>query len=91
MVSNGRPECSTALIFGMATVKPIRAIMPSTAEPVTAQTTLRGTLRRGSTAFSENVAESSKPTRVNAPRSPASTKEYHAGSWDGAVVLVRIL
>ena len=74
MVSSGSGELSTALRSGIASVKPISATMPRTAEPATAQITPRGTLRRGSTASSDMSAASSKPTRVKAPIRPASAK-----------------
>src|SRR5487761_1287199 len=81
---------STAAIDGIATVKPISATMPRTAEPATAQSTPRGTLRRGLTASSDMSAASSKPTSVNAPSSPASANEYSSGLLPGFVVLARI-
>ncbi len=74
----------------MAIVKPISAIMPRTAEPPTAHSTPRGTLRRGFTASSDMSAASSNPTRVNAPSSPARAKAYHVGLWKTDVVLVRM-
>src|ERR1700693_6011449 len=61
--------------------------MPSTAEPTTAQSTPRGTLRTGLTASSLMSAASSNPTRVNAPSSPASAHAYQVGWWTTEVVL----
>ena len=74
----------------MATVKPISAIMPSTAEPTTAHSTPRGTLRPGFTASSDMSAASSNPTRVKAPSSPARAKAYHVGLWKTEVVFMRM-
>src|SRR5262249_7888503 len=85
--SSGSGEDSTAFRFGIATVKPIRAIMPSTAEPTMAQSTPRGTLRTGFTASSLMSAASSNPTSVNAPSSPASANAYQVGLCTTDVVL----
>src|SRR5882724_11472225 len=91
MVRIGSGDDSTSLRLGMATVKPISAIMPSTAEPATAHRTPRGTLRTGLTASSDMSAASSNPTSVNAPSRPARANAYHVGLCRVEVVLVRML
>src|SRR5579862_9298944 len=90
MASSGSGEDSTVLRSGMATVKPISAIMPRIPEPATAHRTPRGTLLRGLTASSDMSAASSNPTRVNAPSRPASANAYQVGLWLTDAVLVRM-
>src|SRR5580704_2412151 len=90
MARIGSGDDSTVLRLGMATVKPISATMPSTAEPATAHSTPRGTLLRGLTASSDMSAASSKPTRVKAPSSPARVKAYQVGLCRVLVVFVRM-
>ena len=51
----------------MASAKPIRATMPSTAALTTDQMTALGTVTRALIASSERSATSSKPTMVKIP------------------------
>src|SRR5438477_6569064 len=76
MASSGSGADATVLRSGMATVKPISAIMPRTTERPSPHSTPRGTLRTGLTASSDMSAASSNPTRVKTPSRLASAMEY---------------
>src|SRR6476646_11607462 len=90
MASSGSGADATVLRSGMATVKPISAIMPRTTERPSPHSTPRGTLLTGLTASSDMSAASSNPTRVKMPSKLASAKAYQVGLWKADVVLNRM-